>query len=219
MAAANIQQAHIDEITEPVKRFILDTFLPGEDPSALEYDTPLISGGIIDSISTLKLVTFLEEEFDALKKILASKYLCNFSLFRSAPDSWAIGQLFPIMPIHRLNEHPTDYATMVDVTCDSDGRIDRFVDLRDVKETLEVHPFTGDSYYFAIFLVGAYQEVMGSYHNLFGLPTEAQVVIDPQPSTVAVVRRPRLDIDRVVALRGAVQVGVEAGQREALRDP
>jgi len=121
---------------------------------------------------------FLEEEFDALKKILASKYLCNFSLFRSAPDSWAIGQLFPIMPIHRLNEHPTDYATMVDVTCDSDGRIDRFVDLRDVKETLEVHPFTGEPYYFAIFLVGAYQEVMGSYHNLFGLPTEAQIVID-----------------------------------------
>lgn len=119
-----------------------------------------------------------EEEFDALKKILASKYLCNFSLFRSAPDSWAIGQLFPIMPIHRLNEPPADYATMVDVTCDSDGRIDKFVDLRDVKETLELHPFTGEPYYMAIFLVGAYQEVMGSYHNLFGLPNEAQVVID-----------------------------------------
>lgn len=121
-----------------------------------------------------------EEEFDALKKILASKYLCNFSLFRSAPDSWAIGQLFPIMPIHRLNEAPTDYATMVDVTCDSDGRIDKFVDLRDVKETLEVHPFTGEPYYLAIFLVGAYQEVMGSYHNLFGLPNEAQIVIDAE---------------------------------------
>jgi len=119
-----------------------------------------------------------EEEFDSLKRILASKYLGNFSLFRSAPDSWAIGQLFPIMPIHRLNEVPADYATMVDVTCDSDGRIDKFVDLRDVKETLEVHPFTGEPYYFAIFLVGAYQEVMGSYHNLFGLPNEAQVVID-----------------------------------------
>ncbi|MEW6130521.1 MAG: biosynthetic arginine decarboxylase [Acidobacteriota bacterium] len=119
-----------------------------------------------------------EEEFDELKKILASKYLCNFSLFRSAPDHWAIGQLFPIMPIHRLNEPPTDYATFVDITCDSDGHIDRFVDLKDVKDVLELHPFTGEPYYIAIFLVGAYQEVMGSFHNLFGQPNEAHIVID-----------------------------------------
>jgi arginine decarboxylase len=119
-----------------------------------------------------------EEEFEELKRILASKYLCNFSVFRSAPDSWAIGQLFPIMPIHRLDETPNDYATLVDVTCDSDGRIDRFVDLKDVKDVLELHPFKGDPYYLAIFLVGAYQEVMGSYHNLFGQPNEAHVVID-----------------------------------------
>jgi len=118
------------------------------------------------------------EEFEDLKKIMASKYLCNFSVFRSAPDSWAIGQLFPIMPIHRLDQPPTDYATVVDVTCDSDGRIDRFVDLKDVKEVLELHPFTGEPYFLAIFLVGAYQEVMGSYHNLFGQPNEAQVVLD-----------------------------------------
>jgi arginine decarboxylase len=119
-----------------------------------------------------------EEEFDELKKILASKYLCNFSVFRSAPDHWAIDQLFPIMPIHRLNEQPTDYATFVDITCDSDGHIDKFVDLKDVKEVLELHPFTGEPYYIAIFLVGAYQEVMGSNHNLFGLPNEAHVIID-----------------------------------------
>ena len=119
-----------------------------------------------------------EEEFDELKKILASKYLCNFSLFRSAPDHWAIGQLFPIMPIHRLNEKPTDYATFVDITCDSDGHIDKFVDLKDVKDVLELHPFTGETYYIAIFLVGAYQEVMGSFHNLFGQPNEAHIVID-----------------------------------------
>ncbi|HEY3139100.1 MAG TPA: biosynthetic arginine decarboxylase [Blastocatellia bacterium] len=119
-----------------------------------------------------------EEEFDDLKKILASKYLCNFSVFRSTPDHWAIDQLFPIMPIHRLNEQPTDYATFVDITCDSDGHIDKFVDLKDVKEVLELHPFTGDPYYIAIFLVGAYQEVMGSNHNLFGLPNEAHVIID-----------------------------------------
>ncbi len=119
-----------------------------------------------------------EEEFDDLKKILASKYLCNFSVFRSVPDHWAIGQLFPIMPIHRLDQQPTDYATFVDITCDSDGHIDKFVDLKDVKDVLELHPFTGDPYYIAIFLVGAYQEVMGSYHNLFGQPNEAHVIID-----------------------------------------
>jgi arginine decarboxylase len=118
------------------------------------------------------------EEFEDLRRILASKYLCNFSVFRSAPDSWAIGQLFPVMPIHRLNEVPTEFATLVDLTCDSDGKIDRFVDLKDVKEVLELHPFRGEPYYLAVFLVGAYQEVMGSYHNLFGQPNEAQVVID-----------------------------------------
>jgi arginine decarboxylase len=121
-----------------------------------------------------------EEEFDDLKRILASKYLCNFSVFRSAPDHWAIDHLFPIMPIHRLNEQPTDYATFVDITCDSDGHIDKFVDLKDVKEVLELHPFTGDPYYIAIFLVGAYQEVMGSNHNLFGRPNEAHVIIDTE---------------------------------------
>lgn len=119
-----------------------------------------------------------EPEFDELKRILAAKYLCNFSVFRSAPDSWAINQLFPIMPIHRLNERPTDFATLVDVTCDSDGCIDRFVDVKDVKQVLEFHDFKDQPYFVALFLTGAYQEVMGSFHNLFGLPTEAQVVID-----------------------------------------
>ncbi len=122
---------------------------------------------------------FADEEFEQLQRILASKYLCNFSLFRSAPDSWAIRQLFPIVPIHRLTERPTDYATLVDVTCDSDGKIDRFVDIKDVKQTLELHDWQeGQPYYLGIFLVGAYQEVMGSQHNLFGNPNEAQVVIE-----------------------------------------
>ncbi|MCX7422492.1 MAG: biosynthetic arginine decarboxylase [Planctomycetia bacterium] len=123
-----------------------------------------------------------DDEFEALRRILASKYLCNFSLFRSAPDAWAIGQLFPIMPIHKLDETPTDFATLVDVTCDSDGCIKKFVDLKDVKQVLELHDFNAlkpnEPYYLAIFLVGAYQEVMGSFHNLFGLPNEAQIVID-----------------------------------------
>ncbi len=124
----------------------------------------------------------LDAEFADLKRILASKYLCNFSVFRSAPDSWAINQLFPIMPIHRLDERPADFATLVDVTCDSDGCIDNFVDVKDTKRVLELHPFKGQPYYLAIFLVGAYQEVMGSFHNLFGIPNEAQVVIDDDGS-------------------------------------
>jgi arginine decarboxylase len=123
--------------------------------------------------------SFSDEEFEQLKSSLAQKYLCNFSLFRSAPDSWAIRQLFPIVPIHRLNEKLTDYATLVDVTCDSDGKIDRFVDLKDVKHTLELHNWNPDQpYYLGIFLVGAYQEVMGSNHNLFGNPNEAHIAID-----------------------------------------
>lgn len=119
------------------------------------------------------------EEFEDVKRILAAKYLCNFSLFRSAPDSWAIGQLFPVVPLHRLQDAKIDFATLVDVTCDSDGKIDKFVDLRDVKETLELPEWKeGNDYFLGIFLIGAYQEVMGSYHNLFGLPNEASIHIE-----------------------------------------
>lgn len=134
---------------------------------------------------------FPNEEFEDVKRVLAAKYLCNFSLFRSAPDSWAIGQLFPIVPLHRLHEPTTDFATLVDVTCDSDGKIDKFVDLRDVKETLELPEWKeGKEYYLGIFLVGAYQEVMGSHHNLFGMPSEAIVELDADGSyTISHVHR------------------------------
>ncbi|MFN0085430.1 MAG: biosynthetic arginine decarboxylase [Blastocatellia bacterium] len=118
------------------------------------------------------------EEFDDLRKLLSVKYLCNFSVFRSVPDHWAIDQLFPIIPIHKLNEIPTDTATLCDITCDSDGVVDRFVDLHDVKEVLEVHDLKpGEPYYLAMMLIGAYQEVMGNFHNLFGTTNEAHVVI------------------------------------------
>ncbi len=119
------------------------------------------------------------EEFDDLRKLLSAKYLCNFSVFRSLPDHWAIDQLFPIVPIHRLNEVPTDRATLVDITCDSDGVVDKFVDLHDVKEVLEVHDLKpGEPYYLGMMLVGAYQEVMGNFHNLFGTTNEAHIIID-----------------------------------------
>ena len=111
----------------------------------------------------------LPEELEDLESILSDTYFCNFSVFQSLPDSWAIDQLFPIMPIHRLHERPTRTAVLADITCDSDGKIDRFVSLRDVKRTLEVHELKADErYYLAVFLVGAYQETLGDLHNLFG---------------------------------------------------
>nr|PZN65238.1 MAG: arginine decarboxylase [Pseudomonadota bacterium] len=109
------------------------------------------------------------EELAELEGILSDTYFCNFSVFQSLPDSWAIDQLFPIVPIHRLDEQPTRKAVLADITCDSDGKIDRFVSLRDVKRTLEVHPLReGEDYLLAAFLVGAYQETLGDLHNLFG---------------------------------------------------
>jgi arginine decarboxylase len=111
----------------------------------------------------------LPEELEDLESILSDTYFCNFSVFQSLPDSWAIDQLFPIMPIHRLEERPTRTAVLADITCDSDGKIDHFVSLRDVKRTLELHELKADEkYYLAAFLVGAYQETLGDLHNLFG---------------------------------------------------
>src|SRR5690349_6489030 len=110
-----------------------------------------------------------EDIIDDLDATLVDRYFCNFSVFQSLPDSWAIDQLFPIMPIHRLNERPTRKGVLADITCDSDGKIDRFVSQRDVKKTLELHAITAqDEYYLAAFLVGAYQETLGDLHNLFG---------------------------------------------------
>ncbi len=109
------------------------------------------------------------EELDNLEEMLSDIYFCNFSVFQSLPDSWAIGQLFPIMPIQRLGERPTRNAVLADITCDSDGKIDRFVHPRNIKKTLEVHELVaGEPYYLAAFLVGAYQETLGDLHNLFG---------------------------------------------------
>jgi arginine decarboxylase len=111
----------------------------------------------------------LPEELEDLESILSDTYFCNFSVFQSLPDSWAIDQLFPILPIHRLDERPTRTAVLADITCDSDGKIDHFVSLRDVKRTLELHELKADEkYYLAAFLVGAYQETLGDLHNLFG---------------------------------------------------
>ncbi len=121
---------------------------------------------------------YVAEEFDDLRRLMCAKYLANFSVFRSMPDNWALEQLFPIIPIHKLNKKPTEYATLCDITCDSDGIVDKFVDLHDVKTVLELHKLVkGEPYYLAMMLVGAYQEVMGNNHNLFGVPHEAHIFI------------------------------------------
>ncbi len=121
---------------------------------------------------------YVAEEFDELRRLLCAKYLANFSVFRSIPDNWALEQLFPIIPIHKLNKKPTEYATLCDITCDSDGIVEKFVDLHDVKPVLELHKLEpGKPYYLAVMLVGAYQEVMGNNHNLFGIPHEAHIHI------------------------------------------
>ncbi|MBW4468189.1 MAG: biosynthetic arginine decarboxylase [Pegethrix bostrychoides GSE-TBD4-15B] len=140
---------------------------------------------------------YVPDDLEDLEKIMASIYYVNFSVFQSAPDSWAIDQLFPIMPIHRLDEEPTRRATLADLTCDSDGKVDQFIDLRDIKYVLELHPLNPlepqppdqpvnqpvnqhEPYYLAMFLNGAYQEVMGNLHNLFGDTNAVHIKLTPK---------------------------------------
>lgn len=111
---------------------------------------------------------YFPEELEGLESLLSDTYFCNFSLFQSMPDSWAVKQLFPVMPIHRLNEEPRRRGIIGDISCDSDGKIDQFIDRRDVKKVLPLHEFNGQPYFLGAFLVGAYQEILGDLHNLFG---------------------------------------------------
>jgi arginine decarboxylase len=124
------------------------------------------------------------EDLQNLDEQLSSTYFCNFSLFQSIPDSWAIKQLFPVMPIHRLQERPTEHAVLGDITCDSDGKIDQFIDRRDVKRTLPLHTFTDEPYYLGVFLVGAYQEILGDMHNLFGDTHAVHIRLDGDGNVV-----------------------------------
>ncbi len=140
-----------------------------------------ISHAVVDSF---KGQAYVPEEIRMLEDSLGDQYLCNFSVFQSLLDHWALGQLFPIMPVNRLAEGPTREATLVDITCDSDGQVNKFIDLRDVRDTLPLHPLImngsggPEPYYLGFFLMGAYQDIMGDLHNLFGRVNEVHVFLD-----------------------------------------
>ncbi len=153
--------------------------------SAKEESVTLFSHGLIDLETKARIddlywatcqkvqqglvnESFVPEDLKDLDKKLSDTYYCNFSLFQSLPDSWAVGHIFPIAPIHRLEEEPTREAILADLTCDSDGKLDQFIDLQDVKKTIRLHAANGKPYYLGAFLVGAYQEILGDLHNLFG---------------------------------------------------
>jgi arginine decarboxylase len=130
-------------------------------------------------VRELKNMDFIPEELTHLEDAMAPQYLCNFSIFQSAADSWAIDQLLPVSPISRLNEKPTEICSLADITCDSDGKIDKFIGMDDTHSTIPLHDIrSGEDYYIGLFLTGAYQDVMGDMHNLFGRLNEVHVFSD-----------------------------------------
>lgn len=151
------------------------------------------------------------EDLEELDQVMASIYYMNLSLFQSAPDMWAIDQLFPILPIHRLDEEPVERGTLADLTCDSDGKIDRFIDLRDVKSVLELHTPRYDKdgemepYFLGMFLAGAYQEIMGNLHNLFGDTNAVHIRLSQQGYQIEHVVKG----DTIQEVLGYVQYGAE----------
>jgi arginine decarboxylase len=178
--AKNLRESYHDALQYKEELFTLFNLghLSLEDRSKGEILFWQICERIHRDLKTLKEIP---EEFEDMETMLADKYVLNFSVFQSLPDSWAIDQLFPILPIHRLNEKPTEFATLADITCDSDGKIERFIDLRDIDETLALHPFRHDRpYYLGFCLMGAYQDVLGDLHNLFGEAHEVLVRVDEE---------------------------------------
>ncbi len=152
------------------------------DKAKIEHLYWEISVGAVESF---KGQAYVPEEIRDLEDSLGDQYLCNFSVFQSLLDHWALGHLFPIMPISRLNERPTREATLADITCDSDGQVNKFIDLRDIRDTLTLHKLNTNGnglpepYYLGFFLMGAYQDIMGDLHNLFGRVNEVHVFLEP----------------------------------------
>lgn len=176
-------------------------------------------------LKLIQTVSYVPEDLNNLGKMLSDTYYCNFSVFQSIPDAWAVGHLFPVVPIHRLNEAPSQEAILADLTCDSDGKIDQFIDLRDVKRTLRLHKLKSDEpYYLGAFLVGAYQETLGDLHNLFGDTNavhvslgddghyllEHVVVGDTVSEVLSYVEYDRIDLVRKV--RDSAELAVRRGE-------
>ncbi len=179
-----------------------------------------------------RTLSYVPDDLAQLERDMADTYFVNFSVFQSLPDSWAINQLFPVMPLHRLNEQPARRAILADITCDSDGKIDRFIDLRDVKRTLELHPLrNNEAYYLAFFLVGAYQEILGDIHNLFGDTDAVEVSADAGNGYLITQQRRgdttdvmldyvgyRLDDLRAVYQQRVHEAGLPAAESQRLAD-
>jgi arginine decarboxylase len=166
----------------------------------------------------LKGMKEIPEEFEDLERELSDKYVLNFSVFQSVPDSWAIDQLFPILPIHRLREKPGEIATLADITCDSDGKIEKFIDLRDIKEFLPLHSFKrSQPYYLAVCLVGAYQDVLGDLHNLFGEAHEVLVAVDEENRTRILDLLPGETCERVLSYMNYERAEILEGVWKQLR--
>jgi arginine decarboxylase len=156
------------DVTE-LKERILDEFIYGKlTLKERAYAEKLCRLLFVKIRAFYKQLRQVPDDLAALDSILLETYFCNFSVFQSLPDSWAIGQLFPVMPIHRLHEAPSHEAVLADLTCDSDGKIDSFIGEQVPAHSLRLHDYTGEPYYVGIFLVGAYQEILGGLHNLFG---------------------------------------------------
>jgi len=129
-------------------------------------------------LKIIRELDYVPDDLEGLEKGLADTYYGNFSVFQSVPDHWAVKQLFPTLPLHRLEERPTRRGVIADLTCDSDGKMDQFIDLRDVKHALDLHAYDGRPYYLGVFLVGAYQEILGDLHNLFGDTNAVHIALD-----------------------------------------
>jgi arginine decarboxylase len=175
----NFQEAYHDALhyRDECMSLFRHGFLPLKDRSLAET----IFWSCLQKIARIvREAEYVPDDLEGLERSLADTYFCNFSCFQSLPDFWAVSQLFPIMPIHRLNTEPTRRAVLADITCDSDGKIDKFIDLRDVKHALELHPLNGEDYILGVFITGAYQEILGDMHNLFGDTNAVHVRIQPE---------------------------------------
>jgi len=187
----NFQESYHDAVQ--IKSETLDAFNLGylgiEDRALVELAFWRICRKIVRFIRELEL-NYVPEELEGLESMLSDTYFANFSVFQSAPDHWAVRQLFPVMPIHRLNRRPKRKAVLADITCDSDGKMDQFIDLRDVKPVVDLHEVkAGEPYYLGVFLIGAYQEILGDLHNLFG---------DSNTVHVTIREKGQYKIDRVI---------------------